>query len=334
MLMQRSLSARGEVDQVGTYSPMMMIMRGAARRGLSTYAPRSLREVTFAQGVHGGTLLERATSYEALAVSVDEASGIAEILLNRPAKKNAQNMAMWNELIDVFSAASVDSTIRVAILAGSGGHFCSGMDLSVFAEMKALAKEEKCEGRTREQLLRSIEFFQSGVNAPELCAKPVICAIEGNAIGGGVDLATACDLRYATDDAKISVKEVDLGIVADVGTMQRLPFLVGDQRARELTYTGRTIGGKDAAAYGLCLESFPTADAMMAHVRSVAATIASKSPLTVRGIKRTALYTRDHPTVDALNQVAHWNMATLLSDDLDEAFGAMMERREPTFRGD
>ena len=306
----------------------------AARRSLSTYAPRTLREVTCIQGVHTGTVLKRAANYEALAVTLDEASGVASILLNRPSKKNAQNMAMWNELVDVFAAVSVDPAVRVAILAGSGGHFCSGMDLSVFAEMKALAKEEKCEGRKREQLLRSIEFFQSGVNAPELCAKPVICAIEGNAIGGGVDLATACDMRYCVDDALVSVKEVDLGIVADVGTMQRLPFLVGDQRARELTYTGRTISGAEAARYGLCLESFATAESMMAHVRSVAESIGSKSPLTVRGIKRTALYTRDHPTTDALNQVAHWNMATLLSDDLDEAMGAMMERRGPTFRGD
>ena len=102
----------------------------------------------------------------------------------------------------------------------------------------------------------------------------------------------------------------------------------------QLTYTGRTISGAEAVAYGLALETFADADAMMAHVRSVAETIASKSPLTIRGIKRTSLYTRDHPTGDSLNQVAQWNMATLFSEDLDEATGAMMERRKPSFRGD
>lgn len=200
---------------------------------MSTFAPRTLRQIQLCPGSSEGALMSAAAKYTTLEVSID-GNGIASIALNRPSKQNAQSVPMWNELADVFQQVSADPSVRVAILSGNGGNFCSGMDLSVFAEMKALAKEEKCEGRAREQLLRGIEFFQAGVNGPELCSKPVLCALDGNAIGGGVDLATACDMRYTTDGAKISVREVDLGIVADIGTMQRLPFLVGDQRAREV----------------------------------------------------------------------------------------------------
>lgn len=128
------------------------------------------------------------------------------------------------------------------------------------------------------------------------------------------------------------MKEVDLGIVADVGTMQRLPHLVGDQRARELTYTGRNFGGEEAARIGLALESFGTAEAMMAHVAGVARTIAAKSPLTTRGIKAVSLYTRDHGTDDALGHVAQWNSAMLFSHDLDEAIAAGMAGRAPSFK--
>ena len=255
------------------------------------------------------------------------------IHLNRPKRQNAMDMPMWNELQEVFEAASQDPTVRVAILAGAGGHFSSGMDLSVFQEMKQLAAATPCPGRRAEQVLRSIEFFQRGISSPELCSKPVICALEGNSIGGAVDLATACDLRYCTDDVNICVKEVDLGIVADVGTMQRLPFLIGDQRAREWTYTAKVVHGAEAVSSGFALASFPDAEALMAHATTVATTIASKSPLTIRGIKKTSLYTRDHPTPEALNQVAQWNMGTLLSSDLDEATAAMMEKRQPTFDG-
>jgi len=316
-----------------------------SRRGLSTavrdasalssaFACPTLREVVGMPGTSGdGLLAARSGAYTALAVTVD-GDGVASVRLNRPDKQNAMNTPMWAELIDCFASASRDPDVRVAVLSGAGGNFSAGMDLSVFKELQTLAAEEPCDGRNRERMYRAIQFFQDGVSAPERCTKPVIGAIEGNVIGGGVDLVTACDLRYATASAKVSVKEIDLGIVADVGTMQRLPHLVGDQRARELTYTGRTISGEQAAAYGLALESFATAEAMMEHALGVARAIAAKSPLTVRGIKQTALYTRDHPTADALRDVAMLNAGQLFSEDLGEAMTAMAERRRPHFRGD
>ena len=208
------------------------------------------------------------------------------------------------------------------------------MDLSVFQEMLTVAKEESCEGRKREKVLRSIKFFQEAVNAPEFCEKPVLCMLHGNVIGGAVDLATACDMRYVVNDAILSVKEVDLGIVADIGTMQRLPGIVGDQRARELTYTGRNFTGEEAVKMGFALDGFDSLEAMEEHVMGVAKMIASKSPITIRGIKKVALYVRDHDTEDSLNHVAMHNAAMLFSEDLDKAFDGMMKKKMPEFRGE
>lgn len=264
-------------------------------------ASTSLRDVILPRV---GSLLESAKAYKSLVVDVDD--GVALVTLDRPAKHNALNMQLWEEIPNCFEACSRDPEVRCVILRGSGGNFCAGMDLGIFAEMQAIAAEEGCEGRRSEQLLKTIQYFQDGISSPEKCSKPVLAAMAGNVIGGGVDLATACDLRYCTDSVRISVKEVDLGIVADIGTMQRLPHLVGDQRARELTYTGRFVGGREAKDIGLVLDSFVSEEEMDVQVMKVAQQIASKSPLTIRGIKAVSLYTRDHPTEDALNHVAQW----------------------------
>ncbi|GMH68803.1 hypothetical protein TL16_g05010 [Triparma laevis f. inornata] len=246
---------------------------------------------------------------------------------------NSLNVPMWAELIDAFDAASRDSDVRVCVLKGEGKHFSAGMDLAVFAEMRKIADEEACEGRKREKVYNSIDFFQRSVTAPEACTKPVLCSMQGAVIGGAVDLATACDIRYVHNKAQLSVKEIDLAIVADVGTMQRLPHIVGDQRARELTYTGRTFSGAQAVEYGLALEGFDSSDDLDSHVMSVASEIATKSPLTIRGIKKVAVYTRDHNTDDALLHVAQHNSAMLFSEDLDAAMAGMMAKKEPVYRG-
>ena len=264
---------------------------------------------------------------------MDVNSDIATISLNRPKKMNALDIPMWAELINAFELASKDSDIRVCVLTGEGANFCSGMDLTVFSEMQAIATEESCEARKREKVLRSIEFFQAAVSAPELCIKPVLAAMQGNVIGGAVDLVTACDMRYVTNDAILSVKEVDLGIVADVGTMQRLPHIVGDQRARELAYTGRNFTGEESVKMGFALNGYSTSDEMLDAVMRTAGKIAAKSPLTIRGIKKVAVYTRDHSTEDSLAHVAMHNSAMLFSDDLDEAFQGMMTRKAPVYKG-
>ena len=199
-------------------------------------------------------------------------------------------------------------------------------------ELMQIADSESCEGRQREGLSRIIQFFQDAVSAPEKCKVPVIAAITGNCIGGAIDLVTACDLRYSTDDALFSVKETDLGIVADLGTLQRLPKLIGEQRTRELVYTSRAFNGKEAKAMGLVLDSFPTKDELDAHVLAIAKSISEKSPLAVRGSKRVLLYSRDHSVDESLQQVKLWNSAHVLSDDLKESVAAAMSKRTPNYR--
>ena len=164
---------------------------------------------------------------------------------------NAMNWRMWKELKESFEVVNKDPSVRCIILGSTSNHFSTGMDLSVFAEMVQSHHKEKCPGRAREKLENTIDFFQSTCTGAEACNVPVICAIDGNAIGGAVDLLTACCLRYCTKQANFSVKEIDLAIVADVGTLQRLPNIVGEQRTRELAYTGRHFNGEEAMNLGL-----------------------------------------------------------------------------------
>jgi enoyl-CoA hydratase len=160
----------------------------------------------------------------------------------------------------------------------------------------------------------------------------VLAAIHGACIGGGVDLICACDMRYCSADAFFSIKEIDIGMTADVGTLQRLPKIIGDGMARELAYTGRKVTGEEAREIGLVNRVFASPDALQAGVMEIAATIAAKSPLSIRGIKEMIVYARDHSVADGLNYIATWNAAMLMSADLKEAMMAGMEKRTPKFR--
>jgi enoyl-CoA hydratase/carnithine racemase len=221
-------------------------------------------------------------------------AGVLTVTLNRPARGNAFNVDMWNDLREVFEAINLDAAVRVVVLTGNEKAFSTGMDLGVFQDMDKLSKQQPCPGRLRESLGHIIQWLQDAISGPERCSVPVIAAINGYCIGGAVDLVTACDLRYCTDDAVFSIKETGLAMVADIGTLQRLPKLIGDMQARELAYTGRNFTGQEAQQLGLVLKSFATHADMQEAVAATAASIAEKSPLTVRGIKTTALYTRDN----------------------------------------
>jgi hypothetical protein len=173
------------------------IARATSRATRSIFTSPSFREIVNHPS-DTGILLSRSAGYTALKVNVSD-TGVATINLNRVKIHNALNIPMWSEIIDAFESASRDSTVRVCILGGEGANFCSGMDLSVFAEMQQIASEENCEGRKREKVRSSIEFFQQGVSAPELCTKPVLAAMSGNVIGGAIDLISACDMRYVKE---------------------------------------------------------------------------------------------------------------------------------------
>ncbi|ETV89894.1 hypothetical protein H310_15263 [Aphanomyces invadans] len=240
-------------------------------------------------------------------------------------------MQMWNDLDAFFQQVEATPTVRAVVIRGEGRGFSSGMDLQVFAAMQEVISAIPCDAKKRGHLMQLIRRFQHIVSAPERCRVPVIAAVHGICWGGAVDFITACDLRLCDSSADFSVKEIDLAIVADVGTLQRLPLLVGEQRAKELSYTGRSFFGTEAERMGFVLKSHVDSSALFSDAAALAATIASKSPVTIRGIKKTIQYRRDHTTEDSLRQVELWNAAMLQSEDLVEAFTAMASKKSPQF---
>ncbi len=266
-----------------------------------------------------------------MTISVTVADAVATILLDRPRQANALNRTMWDELREAFGEIDANPAVRVAVLAGSGQHFCAGIDISMLASIRGMAPADRCAGRAREDLRRYVLNLQDVFSSIERCRIPVLAAVHGACIGAGLDMIAACDLRYATADARFAVKEVDLGLAADVGVLQRLPHLIGDGRTRELAYTARDILGSEAARIGLLNDCFVDRDTLMQQVMTVARALATKSPLAMRGTKYAITYARDHSVTDGLEQIATWNSATLISDDLTEAVTAASEGRSAVF---
>lgn len=262
------------------------------------------------------------------AIAID--GPVARIEFNRPERANALTLEMWVELGAAFRWADTATAVRVVVLAGRGRHFCAGIDLEFLAELRA-GLGDAGPGRQQETLRDTILGLQATVTAIEACRKPVIAQIAGACIGGAVDIACACDLRYASADARFSVKELDLAIVADLGTLQRLPRLVGDGVARELIYTARDFGAEEAARIGFVSAVASDAAALAVQVTAVAEAIAAKSPLAVRGVKHALAYSREHGVADGLAQVAALNASLLLAPDVGEAVAAWVAQRPARF---
>ncbi len=263
-------------------------------------------------------------------VSIRLDAGIATVSLNRPDKANAMNLAVWHDLRRAFRWVDETPEARVAILEGEGRHFTAGIDLQMMMGLLP-AVRSKCDGRTRENLRRLILDLQDTLTSLERCRKPVLAAVHGACVGGGVDLVCCADMRYCAADAYFVVKEIDIGMTADVGTLQRLPKLIGDGMVRELAYTGRKLEAAEARTVGLVNRVFDTREALRDGVRELAQTIAAKSPLAIRGTKEMLVYARDHSVADGLNYVATWNAAMLLSNDLAAAMTAGATRQPAKF---
>ena len=267
------------------------------------------------------------------ALSVTHDGGVATVRLERPEAANALDRTLWRELRDTFTALDADPGVRVVVLAGAGKHFCAGIDLSMLGEIQGMAPDGADPGRAREALRRLILDLQDVLTTVERCRVPVLAAIQGACVGAGLDLAVVCDLRYATPRTKFSLKEVDMGLAADVGVLQRLPRIVGEGRAREMAYTCRDVRGPEAETMGLvnaCVEA-DDPEALVAHVQEIARGLAAKSPLAMRGTKHAITYARDHSVADGLNQIATWNASALISDDLTEAVTAFSQGRAPRY---
>jgi len=266
--------------------------------------------------------------FEFLKVSL--ANKVAEVSLNRPDKANALHEKMWYEIEAAFRWADETPEVRAVILRSEGLRFCSGIDFE-FVMSIAQRIESLPDGRRQEQLLAIIRSLQASFTRIESCRKPVIAAVQGVCYGGGIDLISACDIRHASADASFSVKEVDLGIVADIGTLQRLPKIVGEGRTREWALTGKLFNAVEAQRAGLINEVAPDVPGLLALAREQAALIAEKSPLAVRGTKQVLNYSRDHSVAEGLEYVATWNAAMLMSLDLKMAVEAAMQRKKAQF---
>jgi len=272
---------------------------------------------------------ETIPTLQTLALSLD--AGVARITLNRPDKLNALNDEMWRELREAFAWADRTPTARVVILSGNGRAFSTGIDLAMLAGLRERIRHADL-ARSQELLRALILDLQDCVSSIERCRKPVIAAIHGPCIGGAVDIVSACDMRYASANAVFSVREIDIGMAADVGTLQRLPRIIPDGIARELAYTGRNVLAEEAKEFGLVNRVFDTPDQLLEGVAEVAATVAAKSPLAIRGVKEMLNYGRDHSIEDGLRYVATWNASALLSEDMQESAAAMMQKRAPSYR--
>ena len=267
-------------------------------------------------------------SYACFSVEID--SHIAHIRLNRPEKANSMIPEFWREFPQAVDRISNDAEARVIVISSEGKHFTAGMDISVF--MSGELDGDASNAHVSAEAFRyKIKTLQETFNCLERARQPTLAAIQGGAIGAGVDLATACDCRYASEDAFFAVQETAIGMTADVGTFPRLVKVIPEGWARQIAYTAERLPARKAKEIGLVNEVFPTHDALLDGVMAIARQIATHSPLAVAGCKAMANYARDHSTADALDYIAVWNAAMLRPDDIKEAFIARSEKRSPRF---
>jgi len=261
-------------------------------------------------------------------IAVEVADGVAHVELARPDKLNAMDRDMFAAIGDGFRRLGSDPEVRAIVLSGRGRHFSAGLDLEYASRQFPPGGDP---ARAAEARLRHIEWLQDAFGAVERARPPVIAAVHGGCVGAGVDLVGACDLRVVADGAFFQVAEVDVAITADLGTLQRLGYLIPHGVLRELAYTGRRMGADEAFRYGFVNRVEPGREAALAAAFELARTIAAKSPLAVAGAKRSLNHSRGRPVEEGLRDVALWNAATLAGDDLTEAVQARLAKTDPKF---
>ncbi len=262
-------------------------------------------------------------------VYVEKRGHIAWVVINRPRRMNACSMALFERLRDIMEELDGDVSVRVAVIRAEGRCFTVGLDLKEAAQ--SLLPDDTTSGR--EELRRKIIDMQACVTALARCRKPVIAAIHGLCYGAGVDIASACDIRIATKDAVFSIRETRMAIVADLGTLQRMPGIVGQGWLRELALTGRDFAAQEALQAGFITHICEDREALYGRADKLAREIADNAPLAVEGTKDVINYTRDHGIAAGLEYVAQKNAVLLYADDLKEALQAFAEKRRPVFKG-
>jgi enoyl-CoA hydratase len=266
-------------------------------------------------------------------IRLEKRGHVAEVVLHRPGRGNAMSPAFFREFGRAMAAVEADPEIRACLVHGAGGAFSYGLDLQeATAELAPLLQGATAGSRVR--LRRLIQDWQAQIGMPASIATPVVAAVHGWCIGGGLDLVAACDIRLAARDARFSLREARVGLVADLGSLQRLPRIIGDAATRELALTAKDIDAERALRLGLVSEILDDREALLARARAEAETIAGLSPLVVQGIKQVMRYQDGKSTGAGLEYVATWNAAYLASADLAEAMAAHFEKRRPEYTGE
>jgi len=255
---------------------------------------------------------------------------VAEVILNNPKKHNALAMSFWHDFPAALREIDNDPTIRAIILSANGKHFSAGMDLDFFASIEARGHEEA--GRFREWLRREILRLQQAISIMEEIRVPVIAAVQGACVGGALDLICAANIRYASADAFFSIHEINIGMTADVGTLQRLPKIIPAGYVHEMALTGQKMSAAKAETTGLVTAVLPSHEETLKHARSVAVEISEKSPLAVAGTKVALNHSRDHSVADGLAHMATWNAGMFIGEDLSLGMQAQKEKRLPNYK--
>jgi len=256
---------------------------------------------------------------------------VAHVRLNRPEAFNSMSKAFWNELPAIIRDIDDNARARAIVISSTGKHFSAGMDLSNFSGVGEGGSRPGDRWVQAEASRHHLKSLQETFNCLDEARVPVIAAIQGGCVGGGVDLSSACDIRYASADAFFCVQEINIGMTADAGTFPRLCRLIPQGWVRELAYTGRRLPAARAKEIGLVNEVLPDHDAVVAHALAVAAEIAGKAPLAVAGSKVMINYAREHGTAASLEYLNVWQSAMFAGPHMAEAFKAKQEGREPAF---
>ncbi len=258
-------------------------------------------------------------------------NNVAHIVLNRPEAFNAMPRPFWNELPTIVHDINDNAKARVIVISSTGKHFTAGMDVSVFTDGESITASGGDPHTRAEAFRQFVLTLQGSFSCLDNARIPVIAAIQGGCIGGGVDMVSACDIRYATDNAFFQIAEINIGMTADVGTFPRLCNLIPQGWVRELAYAGRRLPAAKAKEIGLVNDTFATQEAMLAHVMELAHEIAAKAPVAVAGSKRMINYARDHSIADGLDYIATWQSGMFSPPHMMEAFAAKSQKREPNF---
>ena len=281
--------------------------------------------------------------FESPVLSIEQDEFVATVWLDRPEARNAMGPDLWLDLPRAMDAVGADPMVRAVVIAAKGPHFSVGLDLKSMGSVLSGGGETQDPGTgggsaasmaarargARREVLR----LQDAITAVARCPKPVVAAVHGYCIGGGVDLIAACDIRLGSADAVFSVREAKMAIVADLGSLQRLPTIIGAGHVAELAYTGKDISAERAKDIGLLNEVASDAEGVLKAARALAAEIAANSPIAVQGTKAFLAANEGRTVAEGLDYVATWNAGMLASDDLTEAVTAFMEKRAPRFTG-